>query len=69
MSTSPTQPTADAIVYLVEEVPGVSVNERWFISRDRGGVIWKGPTREAGEAWAAKNRIGIDFVELLSDGM
>jgi hypothetical protein len=54
---------AAAIVWLVEDVPGVPANEAWFIRRERGNILWQGASKEEGEQWAAANRVGIDFVE------
>jgi hypothetical protein len=51
------------IVRLVEEVPGVEKNERWYIWQWQNGKLWNGPARADGEAWAARNNVPIDFVE------
>lgn len=62
-----------AEVALIEEVPGVPEDERWFIWERSDpdflgrGKIWSGATREAGEAWAAKCHISITVVELFGN--
>lgn len=47
---------------LVQEVPGVPVEDRWFIWHNHK-TVWKGPTKEDGEAYAAANGIAIERVE------
>jgi hypothetical protein len=56
-------------IMLIEEVPGVEEEHRWFIFEHRPagkgrGKLWFGPSREAGEQWAKDNGETIDFVEV-----
>lgn len=47
---------------LVEEVPGLPREERYYIWHQRK-VAWKGPTAVAGKQWAASQGITIDEEE------
>lgn len=45
--------------HLVEEVPGVPLDEKYFLWHGRK-IVWKGATKQAGEEWARDNAITID---------
>lgn len=47
---------------LVEEVPYISESERYYIWHGHKAV-WHGPSKEAGEQWAAANNITIERFE------
>ena len=47
---------------LVEEVPGMEESCKYFLWHKRG-VVWRGPSKTAGEKWAADNSISIDRFE------
>lgn len=47
---------------LVEEVPGIDPDEKYFIWHNYQ-TVWKGPSKAAGEAWAAQNGITIEQFE------
>lgn len=47
---------------LVEEVPGIDPQEKYYIWHDHK-VRWHGPSKEAGEQWAAQNGITIEQFE------
>lgn len=47
---------------LVEEVPGVPENERFYIWHERR-IAWQGPTAQEGRDWASAQSITIDKFE------
>lgn len=47
---------------LVEEVPGVPVNESYYLWHQRK-VVWKGRSKGEGEAWALEQGIVIEEFE------
>jgi len=49
-------------VRLTEEVPGVPESEQYYIW-DGNKVIWRGPTKVAGELWAKENGHTIELFE------
>jgi hypothetical protein len=49
---------------LYEEVPGVPEGEKYGIwSGTERRRIWEGPSKEAGEKWAAENDVTIEVFE------
>lgn len=49
---------------LVEEVPGVPENGRYYIwCGTQRKCVWHGPTRTAGEEWARDNGVVIEEFE------
>jgi len=47
---------------LVEEVPGVPVNERWYLRHQRK-TVWKGATESDGRYYASSHGLKIEAVE------